>query len=244
MSYRVITLNALPLRTMPRRSRNYIPGYPYHIVQRGNNRTRCFRNDNDCLYYLALWERMAQRYGLAVHAYCLMTNHIHFLATPQQVDSISRTTKDVGSNYARYFNKNYDRTGTLWEGRHKSSLIQADPYLISCYRYIELNPVRANLVRSPIQYAWSSYPANALGTPSWITPHSVFLELGSSSQERCGRYHRLLEQSLPKKELDTIRHAINCCVPTGRPEYIKRLERKFGISFGNSSRGRPKLVKK
>ncbi len=126
---------------MPRRARQYIPHMPYHIVQRGNNREVCFIEPENYQFYLELWQDLSVKYQVDVHAYCLMTNHIHFLVTPAADDSISQTMKTVGSRYAQYINKKYKRTGTLWEGRHKSSLIQSERYLLTCYRYIELNPV-------------------------------------------------------------------------------------------------------
>ncbi len=111
---------------MPRRARKYLPGLPYHIVQRGNNREACFIEPENYQYYLELWQEISQRYDLAVHAYCLMTNHIHFMATPSLTGSLPNTMKVVGSRYAQYINRKYRRTGTLWEGRHRSSLVQSD----------------------------------------------------------------------------------------------------------------------
>ena len=131
---------------MPRRKRTYLPGFPYHIVQRGNNREACFIEAENYQFYLALWKECIKRYGAKVHAYCLMTNHIHFLVTPDEADSISRVMQVVGSRYGYYFNKSYKRSGTVWEGRHKSSLVQSDKYLLTCMRYIELNPVVAGMV--------------------------------------------------------------------------------------------------
>ena len=136
---------------MPRRKRMYLPGYPYHIVQRGYNREACFVEPENYQYYLGLWKECTRRYGLAVHAYCLMTNHIHFLVTPDSEGSISRAMQVVGSRYAYYLNKSYRRTGTVWEGRHKSSLVQSERYLLTCMRYIELNPVVASMVEKPEQ---------------------------------------------------------------------------------------------
>ena len=134
---------------MPRRPRMYIPGFPYHIVQRGNNRKACFFVKDNFAFYLQLWKEISARYGVSVHAYCLMTNHIHFLVTPDTSEAISNTMKVVGSRYAYYLYKQLNRTGTLWEGRHKASLIQSERYLLTCYRYVELNPVRAQMVSRP-----------------------------------------------------------------------------------------------
>ncbi len=156
---------------MPRRARSYLPGLSYHVVQRGNNRQACFIEPENYQFYLELWQQVSRRYGARVHAYCLMTNHIHILATPDKVDSISNTMKVVGSRYAQYINRKYKRTGTLWEGRHRSSLVQTEKYLLTCSRYIELNPVRAGMVRRPEEYRWSSYGVNGWGDSSWLTPH-------------------------------------------------------------------------
>jgi putative transposase len=155
----------------------YIPGLPYHIVQRGNNREACFVEPENYQFYLELWRDISRRYRCRVHAYCLMTNHIHFLATPDQKTSISNTMKVVGSRYAYYFNKRYNRTGTLWEGRHRPSLVQTDRYLLTCMRYIELNPIRANMVVRPEEYRWSSYGVNGWGDSSWLQPHDEYLRL-------------------------------------------------------------------
>jgi putative transposase len=162
---------------MPRRARHYIPHLPYHLVQRGNNREPCFVEPENYQLYLALWQELSERYGVAVHAYCLMTNHVHFLVTPGSDDAISKLMKNVGSRYAQYINRKYRRTGTLWEGRHKSSLIQSERYLLTCYRYIELNPVRAAMVKRPEEYRWSSYNANAWEDSSWLKPHTEYERL-------------------------------------------------------------------
>lgn len=130
---------------MPRRARMYISGLPYHVVQRGNNREACFIEPENYQFYLELWKDLSARYGVAVHAYCLMTNHVHFLVTPDRDAAISNTMKVVGSRYAQYINKQYRRTGTLWEGRHRASLVQSERYLLTCMRYIELNPEYRNL---------------------------------------------------------------------------------------------------
>jgi putative transposase len=148
---------------MPRKTRMYLPGVPVHIVQRGNNRNACFFCEDDYRYYKQVLEEGMQRYGVALHAYCLMTNHVHLLMTPQWEDSISRVIQHLGRQYVQHVNKTYGRSGTLWEGRHKSSLVDAEHYLLSCYRYVELNPVTATMVKKPEEYPWSSYHFNALG---------------------------------------------------------------------------------
>ena len=142
---------------MPRKTRVYLPGVPAHIVQRGNNRNACFFAEQDYAYYLEALAQGLRRFGADLHAYCLMKNHIHLLITPHYKDSISRVIQHMGRQYVRYINKTYSRTGTLWEGRHKGSLVDAEHYLLTCYRYIELNPVTAGIVTRPDMYPWSSY---------------------------------------------------------------------------------------
>ncbi len=227
---------------MPRIARVYLPGCPYHIVQRGNNREACFIEADNYQYYLELWESVSRRYGASVHAYCLMTNHVHVLATPEHEDSISRTTKVVGSRYAQYINKRYKRTGTLWEGRHRSSLVQSEKYLLTCYRYIELNPVAAKMVTKPEEYYWSSYGSNAWGDKSWITPHSEYILLGQTHEERCYNYRELFKCHIDADDIHRIRQATRYCQPVGDDRFKEAIERKYGLKLGHAKRGRPRKV--
>lgn len=142
---------------MPRKARMYLPGVPCHVISRGNNRDACFYSDDDSLFYLTCLQGACQRYGVSLHAYVLMSNHVHLLMTPAREDGISKVMQSVGRRYVQYINMNYRRSGTLWEGRHKSSLVDAEDYVLACYRYIELNPVRAGMVEHPADYRWSSY---------------------------------------------------------------------------------------
>ena len=224
---------------MPRRKRMYLPGYPYHIVQRGNNREACFVEPENYQYYLGLWKECTRRYGLAVHAYCLMTNHIHFLVTPDSEGSISRAMQVVGSRYAYYLNKSYRRTGTVWEGRHKSSLVQSERYLLTCMRYIELNPVVASMVEKPEQYRWSSYLVNAWGRPSGLQPHSEYVRLGDTSQSRCHAYRELFRQQISKRDIHLIEKASKFCHPVGDDRFKKQIEKQYGVKLGQAARGRP-----
>jgi putative transposase len=150
---------------MPRKPRFFLPGVSAHVVQRGNNRQAVFYDDADYLTYLDWLEEGAKRYGCVIHAYVMMTNHVHLLATPQEKESISRLLQHVGRRYVPYINHTYGRSGTLWEGRFKASIVHASEYLLACYRYIELNPVRAGMVKTPRGYRWSSYRANAQEQP-------------------------------------------------------------------------------
>ena len=235
---------------MPRRARSYLPGLPYHVVQRGNNREACFIEAENYQFYLELWQQVSSRYGARVHAYCLMTNHIHILATPDKVDSISNTMKVVGSRYAQYINLKYKRTGTLWEGRHRSSLVQTEKYLLICSRYIELNPVRAGMVHRPEEYRWSSYGVNGWGDRSWLTPHEEYLRLGATTDERTYTYRELFRYQLSEEDLHLMRKAAHYCQPIGDSHFCVQIEEKYGIKTGQMKRGRPRksglegLVKK
>jgi len=225
---------------MPRRARMYLEGLPYHIVQRGNNREACFIEPGNYQYYLDLLRDISGRYGLSVHAYCLMTNHVHILATPSKRSSISNTMKVVGSRYAQYINKKYNRTGTLWEGRHKSSLVQSDKYFLTCCRYIELNPVVAQMVTRPEEYAWSSYHSNAWGDNSWIESHHEYQRLGCTQEARCETYRCLFKNSVCSEDIEQIRKAIHYCQPTGDDYFKLQIEAKYNIKLGQLQRGRPR----
>jgi len=226
---------------MPRRARLYIPELPYHLVQRGNNREACFFEPDNYQFYLELLKENMQRYGVVLHAYVLMTNHIHLLLTPTETDSISRLMRVVGSRYAYYLNKTYKRTGTIWEGRHKSSLIDADNYLLKCYRYIEMNPVAAAMVKSPSEYPWSSFHCNALGQANTlITPHEIYTSLGISAEERTHAYRELYQSHLAKEDIHVIRNAAHYCHPTGDNRFKESIEQQIGRRLGYAKRGRPR----
>ncbi|MFA5631541.1 MAG: transposase [Porticoccaceae bacterium] len=225
---------------MPRRARHYVPHQPYHVVQRGNNREVCFVEPENYQFYLELWREVSCRYGVDVHAYCLMTNHVHFLATPGRMESLSNTLKVVGSRYAQYMNLKYKRTGTLWEGRHKASLVQSENYLLICYRYIELNPVRAGMVNRPEEYRWSSYGVNGWGDASWLTPHEEYLRLGREKEERAFAYRELFKYQLSDEDLHAIRKSAHYSQPLGDDRFCQQIERKYGIKVGHMKRGRPR----
>ncbi|HHH38327.1 MAG TPA: transposase [Sedimenticola sp.] len=229
---------------MPRRARHYVPGLPYHIVQRGNNREACFIQPENYHFYLELWQDISQRYDVAVHAYCLMTNHIHFLCTPGRATAISQTMKVVGSRYAQYFNRKYQRTGTLWEGRHRASLVQSEKYFLTCSRYIELNPVRAGIVKRPEEYRWSSYGANAWGDSCWLTPHHEYLMLGRDVEERTFAYREIFRSLLSAEDLHLIRRAAHYCQPVGDDRFRVQIEEKYGVVLGQMRRGRPRSTVK
>jgi len=224
---------------MPRRKRNYLSNMPYHLVQRGNNRQYCFVDCADFRSYLELWRTKSRWYGVNVHAFCLMSNHIHFIVSSSDPEAISCTMKVVGSRYAYYFNKRYGRTGTLWEGRHRSSLIDSDNYLLTCYRYVESNPVRARIVGMPQDYEWSSYAMNASGEYAWLTPHETYLGLGRDDPARASAY-RALFQTLPSEfDIALIRQATHYSQPIGGVGFRRAVERRFCLPAGYTARGRP-----
>lgn len=195
---------------MPRRARLSVPGIAWHIIQRGNNRTSCFYADEDYRRYLCLLQEQSREHGCRVHAYVLMTNHVHLLATPARKDSASLMMKHLGQRYVQYINRSYRRTGTLWEGRFRSCLAQDQGYVLACYPYIELNPVRAAMVNHPAEYPWSSYRVNGQGETSYLTrPHEQYLALGASEQERQQAYRELFRAHMEPSLIDEIRAATN-----------------------------------
>ena len=179
--------------------RLHYPGCAQHVIQRGNNREACFYDEEDYKAYLSFLKNAAIKYQIAIHAFVLMTNHIHLLVTPGNEQGVSRMMQAQGRKYVQYFNFTYGRTGTLWEGRYKSTLVDADSYLLAVYRYIELNPVRAGMVAHASEYPWSSYQGNALGKPiELLTPHSTYCQLGGIDEERQSAYRALVRGRIPK----------------------------------------------
>lgn len=225
---------------MPRRARHYVSGLPYHVVQRGNNREACFIEPENNQFYLELGQEVSKRYGVAVHAYCLMTNHIHMLATPDRVSSISETMKVVGSRYAQYINRKCQRTGTLWEGRRRASLVQSGKYFLACSRYIELNPIRAGMVKRPEEYRWSSYGANAWSDLCWLTPRNEYLMLGRDEKERTYAYRATFRHQSSEEDLHLIREAAHYCQLAGDDQFRAQIEEKYGVFLGQMRRGRPR----
>jgi putative transposase len=195
---------------MPRRPRVVLPNVPLHVVQRGNNRLPCFFSDRDYFVYLKWLREYAAKTDCSVHAYVLMTNHVHLMISAASPDGPGALMKALSQRYVQYVNRNYDRSGTLWEGRFRSCVAQDERYLLICQRYIELNPVRAGMVSHPRQYRWSSYRINAEGHASdWITPHYMYQGLGASDALRQAAYRSLFLTELDTKTLTIIRNAIN-----------------------------------
>jgi putative transposase len=187
---------------MGRRPRIFIPGVSVHVIHRGNNRGAIVRDDRDRWTFLALLRRAIERHQLAVHGCVLVDTHYHLLATPADADSLTGTMKELGERYVRYFNDRHHRSGTLWNGRYRSLLIHDDRYWLTCLRYIEQNPVRAKMVRAPEAYRWSSYRLHALGEEAdWLTPHWLYLALGSTPQERQLAYQSICDVSVTPSEM-------------------------------------------
>lgn len=195
---------------MPRCLRLVLPDVPLHIIQRGINRTNCFFSDADYRVYLAMLHQCAGDSGCSVHAYVLMTNHVHLLISPHHAGGPASLMKTLGQGYVQYVNRQHRRTGTLWDGRYRSCLVDDDRYLLVCQRYIELNPVRAQMVTHPDNYEWSSYRANAAGVEnSLITPHAVYAGLAPEQAQREAAYRELFCERLPAQVIEQVRHATN-----------------------------------
>ena len=224
---------------MPRRPRLQLAEVPLHIVQRGINREPCFFAEEDYHCYLHWLEEAARDCRCAIHAYALMTNHVHLLLTPTVNGSPARLMQSLGRRYVQYINRFYRRTGSLWEGRYKSSIVQAETYLLACYRYIELNPVRADMVADPGQYRWSSYRANGLGLPdARLTPHPLYLAQGLGAMERTHAYRALFRPHLDAEAAVDIRQALQLGMPVGRDRFAELVCAALGIRFNSGKRGR------
>ena len=226
---------------MPRRSRLAIAGIPWHIIQRGNNRTACFYHEQDYQYYLQTLQMQASRYDCMIHAYVLMTNHVHLLLTPGKKTSASLMMKHLGQRYVQYINKTYRRSGTLWEGRFKSCLTQVEDYVLICYRYIELNPVRAGMVAMPEDYPWSSYRCNGEGKESkLIIPHVQYMGLGRTAGEVRAAYRKLFEAHLDDMTLHEIREATNGNYALGNDRFKDEIEAMLKRRARPGKSGRPR----
>ncbi|MBU0664240.1 MAG: transposase [Proteobacteria bacterium] len=213
---------------------------PVHIIQRGNNRQVCFVSEEDYGAYAGWLNEYSKKYKVDVHAWVMMTNHVHLLCTPRQVGSLSLMMQSLGRRYVRYFNSENQRSGTLWEGRYKSCLVQEDRYLLELYRYIELNPVRAKIIIDPADYHWSSYQVNALGKASDLClPHPEYLALGSDPLKRGENYRILFAQHFDGKLLEEIRANTNKGLAFGNDRFKKEIETLTGRRVKAKKRGRP-----
>ena len=215
-------------------------GMPQHVIQRGNNRSVCFAAEQDFSAYANWLKEYSVEHGVAIHAWVFMTNHVHLLVTPETDSALSALMQALGRRYVRYFNHQYHRSGTLWEGRFKSSVVQSETYLLQCYRYIELNPVRASIVGDPAEYPWSSYRANGLGVETDLcTPHTEYLLLGGDQQERTAAYRALFKAHVDGKLIEEIRKAANKGLALGSESFKDEVEALYGRRVRPARMGRP-----
>lgn len=227
---------------MARKPRFNLPGIAQHVVQRGNNREPCFFGDEDYRFYLDSLRDTAKKAECAIHAYVLMTNHVHLLVTPGDECSVSGMMQALGRRYVRYINRIYRRTGTLWEGRYKASLVDPERYVLVCYRYIELNPVRAGMTQAAGGYRWSSYRATALGAQDdLLTPHEEYLRLGGDELERRYAYRELFRYHMKDHSLHDIRESLNQELVLGSERFKDRIDRMVARRVRPGKSGRPKL---
>ncbi|WP_101926536.1 MULTISPECIES: transposase [Luteimonas] len=226
---------------MARLTRLDLPGIPQHIVQRGNDRQPCFALDVDYQQYRQELGEAALKHACEVHAYVLMTNHVHLLVTSAEAGGISRMMQAIGRRYVACFNARYRRTGTLWEGRFKSALVDSDAYVLACYRYIELNPVRAAMCRVPGDYAWSSYHANALGRHEpRLRPHAAWTALGTTDATRQQSYRELVAAGIPDDLRDALALHTRQQKPWGSDRFRKEIEVLTGRALEVRPAGRPR----
>ncbi len=225
---------------MPRRPRIKLTGIPQHLVQRGVNREPCFFAEEDYHCYLHWLQEAAADWRCALHAYVLMTNHVHLLLTPETAEGPAKLMQSIGRRYVQYINRHYKRSGTLWEGRYKSSAVQAETYFLTCSRYIELNPVRAGMVEDPGHYRWSSYRYNGLGQADpRLTPHPIYLGLNQDPQERQTLYRTLFRSQLDDEALADLRLALSQGQPLGDTRFSEAICAAAGVRRTQARKGRP-----
>lgn len=226
---------------MSRLPRYFIPDTPFHVILRGNNRAPIFANDEDCQFFRDVLLDAVKRQGVSVHAYVFMTNHIHLLASPSHADSLPKALQSLGRRYVQYFNYRYQRTGTLWEGRYRATVVDAESYLLECMRYIELNPVRAGMVKHPADFNWSSFRANAQGMDdALVTQHELYLRMGRDSDERHLVYNDLFKSSTAPEILSRIRDCTNKGWALGGEGFGSKVEALAHRRVAPLPKGRPK----
>jgi putative transposase len=228
---------------MARLPRLTIPGYPHHVIQRGNNRQAIFADKADYESLLAMLEEHSRKAGVAIHGYVLMTNHFHLLATPDTVEGIPRMMQSIGRRYVRYFNQRQARSGTLWEGRYKSTLIQAERYLLACMVYMDLNPVRAGLVGEPAEYPWSSHQ-HYLGRRNdrLVTPHPLYWELGNTPFSRDAAYAELVQSGISGQQQRALTDSALRGWALGEADYVADLQKRTLRRVTKTRAGRPPAV--
>lgn len=226
---------------MARLPRLTLPGYPHHIIQRGNNRQAIFAAPADYETLLGMIDEFARKFGVAIHAYVLMSNHFHLLGTPQDEEGVPHLMQSLGRSYVRYFNAAQGRTGTLWEGRYKSTLIQAERHLLACMAYIDLNPVRAGIAADPAEYPWSSH-RHYLGSRAdkLVTPHPLHWELGNTPFARELAYAELVRAGIRPEQQRALTEATFRGWALGTPDYVADLQRRTQRRVAKANAGRPK----
>ena len=230
---------------MARLPRLTVPGYPHHVIQRGNNRQAIFATAADYQMLLDLLDENARKFGVALHAYVLMTNHFHLLATPSTADGLPQMMQSVGRRYVRYFNDRQARSGTLWEGRYRSTLIDTERYLLACMAYIDLNPVRAGLVSDPRDYPWSSHSRHVgLQTDRLVTPHPLYWELGNTPFAREAAYAELVAAGISSEEQDALTQSALSGWALGDEKFVADLQRRTERRVQKNQAGRPVVIQK
>jgi putative transposase len=227
--------------SVPRPPRYPLIGVPQHIIQRGNNRQPTFFAEDDFRFYLQCLKEAATNHHCEIHAYVLMTNHVHLLMTPRRTNAIAKVIQSLGRRYVHYINATYQRSGTLWEGRYKASVIESESYLLMCSGYIELSPVRSKLVADPAAYPWSSYQWHALGKDDpLITDHAAYLALGSTDEERHQAYRAFFRDQLDSARLSEIRESLNQCRVLGSERFKDEIEAALSRRVRPGKSGRPR----
>lgn len=229
---------------MARLPRYFLPNQPQHIIQRGNNRQPIFAGEGDYTFFRDCLAEAARAHDVRIHAYVWMTNHIHLLATPGTAEALGKTFQSAGRRYVQYFNRAYGRSGTLWEGRYRATVVDSAHYLFTVMRYIELNPLRAGMVAQPEDYPWSSYRHNALGEGGanfdWLSPHEEYLAMGASAAERQAAYRALFATRIDNVALAEIRERTHKAWALGGADFISRVEALSQRRAASKGVGRPR----
>lgn len=225
---------------MARLPRLTLAGYPHHVIQRGNNRQLLFTATADYETLLNLLADSASKFKVAVHAYVLMGNHFHLLVTPDTTEGLSRMMQAIGRRYVRYFNDRQQRTGTLWEGRYRSTLIQTDRYLLACMAYIDLNPVRAGVVANPKDYLWSSHGHYVgLRTDKLVTPHSMVWQMGNTPFAREARYAEVVHAGISADQQAALTASALKGWALGDDDFVTDLQKQTTRRLVKAQVGRP-----
>ena len=228
---------------MPRMGRIVLPNYPHHVVQRGHNRQVVFAAEQDYQRYISDLRELKDVFGVKAYAYCLMTNHVHLLLEPgEAIAGLGQLMKALAARATRYRNRLEGRTGTLWESRYKSSVVESDAYLLACCRYIELNPVRARMVAEAVDYPWSSHRMRVTdqADSDWLDMDPCFVALGDTPERRRIRYMEFMRQAVPSGEIDLIRAALQRGQLTGSARFVDEIERIQGVRVELRGQGRPR----